>query len=203
MKVEKICEICGEIFLVKPYRVETARFCSLSCKGKHDLSVRKMVNPNLAGNQHRKGLRPTNAFTSEQVAGANNPKWIEPIERTCRNCGAKFYKKPHQLRGDRKGYYCTPKCRSEYRREHMSGENSIFWVGGKKTYRGRNWQNLRLIVIDEQDGNCADCGTHKGKSLPVHHIIPFREFDSPDEANKRDNLIGLCQSCHMKREYRK
>jgi predicted HNH restriction endonuclease len=38
--------------------------------------------------------------------------------------------------------------------------------------------------------------------LPVHHIKPFREFDHPEEANKPENLIGLCQSCHMKREPR-
>jgi predicted HNH restriction endonuclease len=36
----------------------------------------------------------------------------------------------------------------------------------------------------------------------VHHIRPFREFRDSAEANQRENLIGLCQSCHMKTEPR-
>ena len=32
--IEKICEFCGKKFKVKPYRKETARFCSYYCMGK-------------------------------------------------------------------------------------------------------------------------------------------------------------------------
>ncbi len=36
--------------------------------------------------------------------------------------------------------------------------------------------------------------------MPVHHKRPFRLFWFASEANRRSNLVGLCQSCHMKIE---
>jgi 5-methylcytosine-specific restriction endonuclease McrA len=56
--------------------------------------------------------------------------------------------------------------------------------------------------VAEQNGRCADCYVSVGKSLSVHHIRPFRLFRTASEANARDNLIGLCQSCHMAIEAR-
>jgi 5-methylcytosine-specific restriction endonuclease McrA len=32
--------------------------------------------------------------------------------------------------------------------------------------------------------------------LHVHHIIPLREFDEPEEANTLSNLVTVCTSCH-------
>jgi DEAD/DEAH box helicase domain-containing protein len=34
----------------------------------------------------------------------------------------------------------------------------------------------------------------------VHHKIPFRQFLSANEANRMDNLVTLCPSCHRKAE---
>jgi predicted HNH restriction endonuclease len=50
-----------------------------------------------------------------------------------------------------------------------------------------------------------DCGiTSKelGKEMDVHHIIPFRLFDSDEQANKMNNLVSLCPSCHHRDEVR-
>lgn len=35
--------------------------------------------------------------------------------------------------------------------------------------------------------------------MSVDHIIPWRSFDSADEANQRSNLVALCRSCHGKK----
>lgn len=200
-----ICEECGQGFMVRPYRVGVAKFCSRNCNGRFYARQRDMKalgNTFEAGNKLRQGLRPTNAFTSEQVRGANNPKWKEPIYHKCKQCGVDFEVKRWKLKQPRvTGSFCSNECSSLYRHDNFSGANSPHWVGGIKTYRGRNWQKVRLLVVEVQSGNCADCGRHIGKSLPIHHFKPFREFRSAQEANAVENLIGLCQSCHMHREH--
>lgn len=32
--------------------------------------------------------------------------------------------------------------------------------------------------------------------MDVHHIRKYRLFEDPKEANKLENLISLCHSCH-------
>jgi DEAD/DEAH box helicase domain-containing protein len=45
------------------------------------------------------------------------------------------------------------------------------------------------------------CGiAEQGLTHHVHHKKPFREFGSPEEANKLSNLITLCPTCHRKVE---
>jgi hypothetical protein len=46
------------------------------------------------------------------------------------------------------------------------------------------------------------CGS--AEHLHVHHIIPFRLFLDPDEANRDDNLVTLCAHHHRQidAEYR-
>lgn len=134
--------------------------------------------------------------------GQDNPRWVAPLQFTCRHCGAAFERKPWQVRGS-SPTYCSTTCRNDYRRQHEAGERSPFYVGGQKTYRGRGWQAIRAAVVAEQGGRCARCRKFVGKSLPVNHVIPFRYFDTAEAANARTNLVGLCQSCHMKAEPRR
>jgi len=146
---------------------------------------------------------PKTYATPPVMCGTSNPKWVEPVALTCRRCGKNYTAKPHRVGVESRGVYCSNRCRDEYRREHESGSSSPFWVGGAKTYRGRDWKRIRAAVVADQFGRCAHCGKYVGASLPVNHIIPFRCFDSPEAANKRTNLVGLCQSCHMKAEPRR
>jgi 5-methylcytosine-specific restriction endonuclease McrA len=48
---------------------------------------------------------------------------------------------------------------------------------------------------------CQRCGItteETGKSLDVHHIKPYREFNGDHKsAHHLDNLITLCNSCHQ------
>jgi hypothetical protein len=65
--IQKVCEICGEVFGVKPYRKDTARFCSRNCRAKWVSSLphacgRGKERPYMRGNQFRKGLRPAHTF---------------------------------------------------------------------------------------------------------------------------------------------
>lgn len=189
----KPCEHCGKIMQVMPYAMRRKRFCSRSCLGKAEnvTHLKPGTKPNLT------------SFRAGEHIGRAHPHWVQPISFVCEYCAMTFYKKPWQTRNPYfSGRFCSAQCRGRYRAECASGENAPDWVGGPKTYRGRGWQLARTVVVSDQNGVCADCGKYVGRGLPVHHIRPFREFSSPAEANARDNLIGLCQSCHMLREPR-
>lgn len=191
------CEVCGKEFAVKPYRVETARFCSFECSGAWHQSQRPaMGNRFEKGNKLRLGLCPVNAFTSEDVRGENNHKWVEGLVFTCLNCQTEFSVKPWLVHQNGTPKFCSRPCQYEY----LRGENHPLYVGGPQTYRGRGWREARLLAVERDGGICQSCGRVIGPSIPVHHIRPFREFDIIQKANALDNLICLCQSCHMKRE---
>lgn len=202
-RVTKTCDQCGKEYQVKQYRAETTRFCSQQCAGAWHCYTTQMRGANLKGNTYRKGLRPINAFTPEQVRGKNNPKWVEPLEFTCQQCGNKFYRKPNETRGyGQKNLFCSNQCRVTNFKENRAGENSPCWVGGIESYRGRDWKRVRILAVERDNGTCQRCGEYVGASIPVHHKRPFREFETHQEANELDNLICLCQPCHMKTEPR-
>lgn len=154
----------------------------------------------MRGNTLRKG-KPGNSgsFTSERVKGEKNNKWVKPIEFECGNCGKRFSLKPWLVRqntsttGKR---FCRPDCSRAY----LRGENHPLYVGGSNTYRGAGWEAARLVAVRRDNGTCQDCKTYIGDSIPVHHIRPFREFRTSQEANRPENLACYCQSCHMKAE---
>jgi hypothetical protein len=194
------CEVCGGAFNVKPYRRKKARFCSQKCGGVWHAKARLNTGtkPYMLGNKHRVGKRPANAFTSDQVRGEANPRWQDGTERECEHCGQAFRQKPWLERQNGPARFCGPEC--FVASDCFVGEKSPTWVGGPQTYRGRGWKAARAAVVAEQNGTCADCSKVVGESLPVHHRKPFRLFASAEEANQRSNLVGLCQSCHMKAE---
>ena len=198
--ITKTCEICGGSFQVKPYRASKARFCSQACGGKWHMSVRKMPNDHKIGNAWRKGLRPANAFTSEQARTIN---LVHGETHKCAKCGALFEIKPWLARQNitKSGLrFCSKSCHSAYMAANLSGESSPHWVGGITTYRGKGWSVARAAAVERDGGTCQDCGRHIGRSIPVHHIRPFRLFQTAAEANRLENLVCLCQSCHMKAE---
>lgn len=200
MPITISCEVCNKTFTVKPYRAKTARFCSRQCGGKWHMANREMPRAHLSGNQHRKGKRPTNAFTSEQVSGKANAKWVAGERFECEFCNKSFFVKPWIIRQNGSPRFCSRECFRES--GTFLGEKSPNWVGGPQTYRGRSWQKARSLVVKRDNGACQRCGRVVGDSISVHHIRPFREFASEAEANAMDNLICLCQSCHMKVEPR-
>lgn len=198
--IEKTCEICSKKFGVQPYRAKTARFCSKSCGGKWHMATRVMRGPSLVGNKLRLGLSPANKGKSSPQLGK---KIVKYKSFKCRACNDVFEVVPWIVRqnktksGDR---FCSKQCHSVFMAEHKSGENSPHWVGGILTYRGRGWLQARALAVSRDKGTCQRCLKFIGKSISVHHIKPFREFSSKDEANSLDNLICLCQPCHMKVE---
>lgn len=200
--IEKVCEVCAATFQVKPYRAQKARFCGFACGGKWHMANRQMPNDHKAGNQWRRGKRPTNAFTAEQVRELNT---VRGRDYTCTQCGTVFELTPwleRQNKSKSGRRFCSKPCHGAYKAEHESGERAASYVGGITTYRGKGWPEARGAAIRRDGGACQHCGVFIGGSIPVHHKRPYRLFASAAEANVPSNLICLCQPCHMREERR-
>lgn len=114
----------------------------------------------------------------------NKPK----ATSVCERCGKTYNTFPSKLKTTR---YCTRECRDKY----WVGKQTPNWQDGIGVYkRGSNWHSIRRKVIRRDDFECQKCGN--GENLHVHHIVPFRMYDSDVEANRMENLITLCAPCH-------
>jgi len=60
-----------------------------------------------------------------------------------------------------------------------------------------NWDSIRKDVYSRDDYRCQECGDRGGPygstELHAHHIVPLGSGGT----NDMDNLITLCNSCHM------
>lgn len=74
------------------------------------------------------------------------------------------------------------------------------WSNDPNDY-GPDWPKVRDRVRERDKFKCQVCGaTETTRQHDVHHKIPFRSFASAAEANRLENLITLCSSCHRKVE---
>lgn len=201
--VNKTCEYCGKIFLVKPCKKETARFCSYSCRSKvispksaehwkyNGGSIK--FNCSVCGKEtvRRRGI--TGGTYQYCSSKCSNIAKIKKIQITCKNCNKEFFiTQSHYKRGSR---FCSHRCSSEY----LSGNNSHRWKGGERgrKYYPKEWNNTFKRMIRERDNyTCAVC---KQDGKDVHHINYVKMDTTPE------NCITLCKSCHARtnsnREY--
>ena len=74
------------------------------------------------------------------------------------------------------------------------------WTNDPNNY-GPNWLQLRDRVRARDKYTCQVCGAVEAtRQHDVHHKVPFRAFSSFVEANRLENLVTLCPSCHRKAE---
>jgi DEAD/DEAH box helicase domain-containing protein len=76
---------------------------------------------------------------------------------------------------------------------------------------GPNWSVQRRKALERDSYACRHCGAHADAAgaagLHVHHLRPFRTFgyvpgqnDAYRRANRLENLVTLCASCHRRAE---
>ena len=127
----------------------------------------------------------------------------------CHTCGKEFSRQPSHARKV-KHHFCGFECEAEWLKRVATGVNNPNWKGGAAKYYGPTW-NKQMRAARKRDGYCCQaCGISQkkhGRSLDVHHIVPFKTFnyipgenESHLQANALDNLISLCRSCHTKME---
>jgi DEAD/DEAH box helicase domain-containing protein len=74
------------------------------------------------------------------------------------------------------------------------------WTNDPNSY-GQNWEALRSSVRARDGYRCQVCGAPEvSRSHDVHHKVPFRSFNNPEQANQLHNLVTLCPSCHRRVE---
>ena len=74
------------------------------------------------------------------------------------------------------------------------------WSSDPNDY-GPGWSKIRDRARARDKYTCQVCGAvETTRQHDVHHKTPFRAFPSFIEANRLENLITLCHSCHRKVE---
>ncbi len=80
------------------------------------------------------------------------------------------------------------------------------WTNDPNNY-GPGWPQLRDRVRARDKYTCQVCGAvETNRQHDVHHKVPFRAFRAPNgspdpiQANRLENLVTLCPSCHHQAE---
>jgi len=212
------CEVCGGEFEILPSQRDQRRTCSIECKselhekegafiGENNPAWKPKVQKECRWCEGLFEVRPSRIdrlhfcsdtcrsnWRSEWASGESSPVWNGGQETlACEYCEAKFEMKQSIAPSAR---FCSLRCRADWQSENQSGENSPHWKGGHAKNYGDTWNRHRRIIAEYYDG-CQSCG---GDGKDVHHIVPYKTFDSDVEANQLTNLIYLCRDCHAKIE---
>lgn len=209
------CVTCEKEFHVPAYREKTARYCSRVCMGKAYSEKGAFHVPEAKRQSHvcghcgqqferqeareKHGRAKYCSRDCQYAAARQKPKKV--VSFTCQGCGADFERYPSQLRQKKgAGKYCSRKCRDETR---VGGNHPQFITGESNLKYGSNWQAQKRKVKRRDKWTCQQCGlghqecvAQYGQGLHVHHIKPFRLFQSFLEANVLSNLETRCPPCH-------
>lgn len=218
-RVQATCEVCGEGYSVMQSRADS-RFCSRECttaqlsKERRD---RVVVECTTCGDEIEK--HPCEAegyenhfcdhgcygeWVAANMTGENHPAWEggKP-EAICATCGSKTTQ--HYGNAEvGENAFCDRECYMDWHAENMVGEDHPRWKGGEARY-GEGWNPKKKEAVRERDGReCQHCGRTEAEHIEehgakhtVHHIVPARQFDAPEERNAMENLITLCRGeCH-------
>lgn len=196
-RIKCICGECGKVFYLPPSIIKKGggRFCSQKCYldscSKDNFRIncftcgKEIVLPHYRWKEGRKYFCSYHCRKTSQII-------------KCVWCQKEIKRKPAEIK---KHNFCSRKCMGLWQSKNKRGENSNTWLGGWQYYYGANWKDQKNKARRRDNFICQQCGkTEKelGKSLDVHHKIPFRLFglSNYEKANDLNNLISLCHICH-------
>lgn len=215
------CSTCGKDFQKQPNQIEEYdnHFCSDECEnGWRSEYMTGENSPAYKGgkdrfecancgdkfeeysNQVSNTDRPfcSRICNTEYWRGRERPELQKRAEVNCDTCNKTFEKRVCKLKRI-ENVYCSRECADTGHSENMKGEGNPKWNGGHINYYGPNWSEQRQKARERDGHTCQRCGVDKSNtdvSISVHHKTPFREFDDHEKANRLENLICLCRSCH-------
>ena len=188
--MKKVCIVCG-----KELGKSRQKYCSYECSTE---SQRKALPTHRCKfcNEIFLSRDPRQKYCSQECA----KKAQQVPKRACQNCGKMFKpSKPHIQ-------FCGREC-SRIGQKRFFGQDNHFWIDGSnsQTYYGSNWRTQRERALKRDKFTCQRCGVTRkqlNRDLDIHHKIRFKEFDGNwKAANRLNNLISLCPSCHRQIEH--
>lgn len=209
----KPCVVCGNLFSPftrNKYDADQRQTCSKECyyallkevtsrpRKKARLLTCKNCGREFKTYPSRKDKKFCDMKCQREYEESRRQK--KQFTRVCINCGITFnvpIRRPEQK-------YCSHSCYLST----IHGDNHPNWRGGFEKYYGPDWKEQSQKARERDSFTCQFCGKSQDdefRELSVHHIKPFRDFgiENYQEANDLNNLITLCQSCHMKLEHDK
>lgn len=153
--------------------------------------------------KRKHGVESIGAYKSRGT-GENNPNAKEWVTTECHTCGESLNLPIRRIeRADVN--FCSQACRIQYTINvvMVPGEDHPLYINGEGHDYGPNWPEIREAVIQRDGERCQGCGVSRDEyhmDLHAHHITPFRLFDSRERANRLDNLVALCATCHRQYE---
>lgn len=208
------CEQCGEQFKIKPYRKDTAQFCSKRCQNTfYQENHRETLVCNECEKEYdvRASIAENSQFCSRECkrqsqigtfSGVENPRWKGgPKTISCEVCGVNYEIKQAKADTSR---FCSYECKYISQQQEMRGRGNPHWKGGfydiasivRSLLGGVAWDRL---AKQARESKCACCGTVESenqRAYHVHHIIPVLAGGT----NAYWNLITLCPKCHRRAE---
>lgn len=152
------------------------------------------------------GIEPRGRSEAIETQWENNPQRKEVLARATSRRMREYYANggipPSQLPG-----VAEKISRAKKKKNWMkgcTGPKNPNWRGGKKWWRGKDWENRRKEILERDGYICTRCSTTQeknvdacGMSLSVHHIVPYRL----SKDNSPSNLKTLCSVCHTWEDY--
>lgn len=139
-----------------------------------------------------------------QLRFANSTRAPRGQEETvpCEHCG-KPNRIPNWIAARKfRLHFCGKACLDAWT-SVLPDDGKRMVLRGRPEYRGGNWK-VQAARARERDGfRCRNCGVTEaslGRQLDVHHTTPVRLFASTVAANRLDNLVSVCASCHKRLE---
>lgn len=224
-KPERIhsCSQCGNQVIGTPSKDRSGNrcekvFCSRGCYDQFRVNVAKQRTRKCdhCGKDYIPGQLGGNRYCSAECRGLGLK--AKPIHCVC--CGAlvsvvKFSKATGKFISSKQGKVCSRECLTKWAKINpvrklkisiaFTGSKHPNWQGGKLVINHRStWDRLADSIRDRDNHKCRSCGKSESENrrrLDVHHIVPRRECLSLEIANHPDNLISLCDECHMRIEW--
>lgn len=127
----------------------------------------------------------------------NNEQTVRgKVNYSCSICGTDVSRWPSQVQ---EFVCCSEECHGKLMGRLFSGEDNHNWKENFTPDYGNRWDEIREDVIERDSNKCRICGmdrTFVVVDLHVHHLKPLRSFNDIEKANKKSNLITLCNGCH-------
>lgn len=214
----KICKICGRIFEAKSHQF---RCCSIKCRKIAKAIAKKKtrlkngdrnrtisVRCEVCGKEVIKAIRDYNRNIKRGSPFMCSMECVWEHKKTgkyliCPNCGKQIWVRLNRISENN---YCSRECMMNSGLYVRRQDKHYRWrddITSRPYYRGSNWTTIRKRIRGRDGYQCQICGkTEKdiGKRMDVHHIKPYRLFETDIEANVDSNLISLCPSCHHKED---